>query len=279
MHRPAYNALKKSLGSTGNEAQAIIFVADRKQARLTALDMITFAASEAVAADQRRFLNNDSHQDSKYMGDVNKNVSEQTLRSTLEYGVGFLHDGMSDSEKDFIKNLYKLGTVRVLVVIYTMSWSIDDLESHLVIVLDTERFDGHEHRSVEYSIPDMLQMMGRANIAVSKGTGSPSQSAKCILYCHTPKKEYFIKFLQEPLPIESQLDHSIHDHLNADIIAGTVENKQDAVDWITWTFMYRRISQNPNYYNLPGRTGQHINDFLSELIEQTVEDLQKAKCI
>lgn len=51
MHRPAYNALKKSLGSTGNEAQAIIFVADRKQARLTALDMITFAASEAVAAD------------------------------------------------------------------------------------------------------------------------------------------------------------------------------------------------------------------------------------
>lgn len=279
MHRPAYNALKKSLGSTGNEAQAIIFVADRKQARLTALDMITFAASEAVAADQRRFLNNDSHQDSKYMGDVNKNVSEQTLRSTLEYGVGFLHDGMSDSEKDFIKNLYKLGTIRVLVVIYTMSWSIDDLESHLVIVLDTERFDGHEHRSVEYSIPDMLQMMGRANIAVSKGSGSPSQSAKCILYCHTPKKEYFIKFLQEPLPIESQLDHSIHDHLNADIIAGTVENKQDAVDWITWTFMYRRISQNPNYYNLPGRTGQHINDFLSELIEQTVEDLQKAKCI
>ena len=279
MHRPAYNALKKSLGSTGNEAQAIIFVADRKQARLTALDMITFAASEAVAADQRRFLNNDSHQDSKYMGDVNKNVSEQTLRSTLEYGVGFLHDGMSDSEKDFIKNLYKLGTIRVLVVIYTMSWSIDDLESHLVIVLDTERFDGHEHRSVEYSIPDMLQMMGRANIAVSKGSGSPSQSAKCILYCHTPKKEYFIKFLQEPLPIESQLDHSLHDHLNADIIAGTVENKQDAVDWITWTFMYRRISQNPNYYNLPGRTGQHINDFLSELIEQTVEDLQKAKCI
>jgi pre-mRNA-splicing helicase BRR2 len=43
--------------------------------------------------------------------------------------------------------------------------------------------------------------------------------------------------------------------------------------------MYRRISQNPNYYNLVGRTGQHINDFLSELIENTVDDLVKAKCI
>ena len=41
-------------------------------------------------------------------------------------------------------------------MIYSMSWAIDDLESHLVIVLDAERFDGHEHRNVEYSIPDML---------------------------------------------------------------------------------------------------------------------------
>lgn len=67
--------------------------------------------------------------------------------------------------------------------------------------------------------------------------------------------------------------------MNSDVVAGTVDSKQVAVDWITWTFMYRRISQNPNYYNLAGRTGQHINDFLSELIEQTVDDLVKAKCI
>ena len=67
--------------------------------------------------------------------------------------------------------------------------------------------------------------------------------------------------------------------MNADVVAGTVENKQDAVDWITWTFMYRRISQNPNYYNMAGRTGSHINDFLSELVETTVDDLQRAKCI
>jgi len=81
----------------------------------------------------------------------------------------------------------------LLVVVYTLSWSIDDLESHLVIILDAERFDGQEHKSVEYSIPDMLQMMSRANLTLK--ADSASSSAKCILYCHTPKKEYFIKFL------------------------------------------------------------------------------------
>lgn len=43
--------------------------------------------------------------------------------------------------------------------------------------------------------------------------------------------------------------------------------------------MYRRLAPNPNYYNLSGRTPQHINDFLSQLIEETVEDLQASKCI
>lgn len=97
-------------------------------------------------------------------------VGEKSLESTLEYGVGFLHDGMSDQEKDFVKDLYSSGKIRVLIVIYSMSWSIDDLESHIVLILDAERFDGQEHRSVEYSIPDMLQMMGRANLSSTSGS-------------------------------------------------------------------------------------------------------------
>lgn len=43
--------------------------------------------------------------------------------------------------------------------------------------------------------------------------------------------------------------------------------------------MYRRLDKNPNYYNLEGRTGLHINEHLSELIENCMEQLEKAKCI
>jgi pre-mRNA-splicing helicase BRR2 len=71
----------------------------------------------------------------------------------------------------------------------------------------------------------------------------------------------------------------LHDHLNAEIVSQIIETKHDAIDWITWTFYYRRLTKNPNYYNLQGTTGDHINDHLSELLETTIEELEKAQCL
>lgn len=111
--------------------------------------------------------------------------------------------------------------------------------------------------------------------------------------------------------MESHLDHCLHDHFNAEIVTKTVENKQDAVDYLTWTFLYRRMTQNPNYYNLqgeshsvqdgsnahwtrpggadvlyvllflllPGMSHRHLSDHLSELVENTLHDLEQSKCI
>lgn len=76
---------------------------------------------------------------------------------------------------------------------------------------------------------------------------------------------------------QSHLDHRLHDHFNAEIVTKTIENKQDAVDYLTWTFIYRRLTQNPNYYNLQGITHRHLSDHLSELVENTLQDLDHSK--
>ena len=75
------------------------------------------------------------------------------------------------------------------------------------------------------------------------------------------------------------MEWSLHDHFNAEVVTKTIENKQDAVDYLTWTFLYRRMTQNPNYYNLQGTTHRHLSDNMSELVETTLEDLKQMKCI
>lgn len=46
---------------------------------------------------------------------------------------------------------------------------------------------------------------------------------------------------------------------------------------MTWTFLYRRLTQNANYYNLQGVSHRHLSDYLSELVETTLNDLNQSK--
>ena len=96
--------------------------------------------------------------------------------------------------------------------------------------------------------------------------------------CSQAKKAYYSKFLHESFPVESHLDHFLHDHFNAEIVTRTIETKQDAVDYLTWTYYYRRLTRNPNYYNLTGTSHRHVSDALSELVESTLSDLEVSKC-
>ncbi len=76
-----------------------------------------------------------------------------------------------------------------------------DLDCHLVIIMDAERFDGVERKYVEYDIPSVLQMQSLASLSLETPTGS--LAPKFLLMVYSAHKDYFVKFLQEPLPLES----------------------------------------------------------------------------
>jgi pre-mRNA-splicing helicase BRR2 len=264
MAKPAFNAIVK----LSPQKPVIIFVPSRKQAQLTAIDIIAFAAS---SGEPGRFLGK-AGELSGEMAAIIASLSDQKLAQTLEQGVGYLHTGLIKSDIDKVENMLAEGHIQVLVVPHNLCWNLRAV-AHMVIVMDTVYFEGREHRFVDYPITDILHMIGRAS------RQQVDQSSKCLVMCHTPKKEYLKKLLHEPLPIESHLDHFLHDHLIAEVVTKTIENKPDAVDYLTWTFYYRRLTQNPNYYNLQGATHQHLSDHLSELIETTIGDLAESKCV
>ncbi|XP_014676711.1 PREDICTED: U5 small nuclear ribonucleoprotein 200 kDa helicase-like [Priapulus caudatus] len=198
--------------------------------------------------------------------------NNETLRETLTNGVAYLHEGLTDLDRKIVEQLYTSGAIQVVVASKNLCWGLT-INAHLTVIMDTQYYNGKIHAYVDYPITDVLQMVGCANRPLVDEDG------KCVILCQGSKKEFYKKFLYEPLPVESHLDHCLHDHFNAEIVTKTVENKQDAVDYITWTFLYRRMTLNPNYYNLQGVSHRHLSDHLSELVETTLSDLEQSKCI
>uniref|UniRef100_A0A671XUH0 U5 small nuclear ribonucleoprotein 200 kDa helicase n=1 Tax=Sparus aurata TaxID=8175 RepID=A0A671XUH0_SPAAU len=261
MAKPVYHAIMKHSPSK----PAVVFVPSRRQTRLTAIDILTFCAADVVP---QRFL----HCTEKDLAPFLDKINDSTLKETLANGVGYLHEGLSATERRIVEQLFNSGAVQVVVSSRSLCWGIN-ISAHLVIVMDTQYYNGKIHAYVDYPIYDVLQMVGKANRPMLDDEG------RCVIMCQGSKKDFFKKFLYEPLPVESHLDHCLHDHFNAEIVTKTVENKQDAVDYLTWTFLYRRMTQNPNYYNLQGMSHRHLSDHLSELVEHTLHDLEQSKCI
>jgi activating signal cointegrator complex subunit 3 len=101
---------------------------------------------------------------------------------------------------------------------------------------------------VDFPITDVLQMMGRA------GRPQYDRRGVAVIMVHEPKKQFYKRFLYEPFPVESSLKDQLADHVNAEVVAGTITSRQDALDYLTWTYFYRRLLQNPSYYDLGDTT-------------------------
>lgn len=68
-----------------------------------------------------------------------------------------------------------------------------------------------------------------------------------VILVQDTKKPFYKKFLYEPFPVESSLMNVLPDHMNAEIVSGTIKTKQEAIDYMTWTYFFRRLLQNPRY--------------------------------
>jgi len=264
MGKPVYNSIVRH--SDGKPT--IVFVPSRRQAQLTAIDLISF---NDATPEGPSFIPNGSIDCASKVTEISAEIQEHALKQVVTAGVGFVHEAMPESDWDIVTGLFKDGMLGVIVCPFNLCWKLSE-SSHLVIIMGTESFDGKERRYVDYPISDLLHMMGKAT------RQDIDPSGKCVILHHAPKKEQLKKLLYDPLPIESHLDHYLHDHFNSEIVTKTISSMQDAVDYITWTFLYRRLTKNPNYYNLQGTSNIHLSEHLSEMVETVLGDLEESKC-
>lgn len=258
MAKPLYNSVVKH--RDGNSV--VVYVSSRRQAQLTAIDLMTYNQSR----NGLPFFDTEVHQE---LEEAASTIKEPTLQQVIKAGIGFIYGGMVNSDWEAVINFYNAGKIKILVCPADLCWQLNS-NAHLVVIMGTETYDGRERRHVDYKIRDMLHMMGRYS------TGS---TGKCVIMCHQPKKDTLKKLLYEPLPIESHLDSYLHDHIISECVTKTIETMQDAVDYLTWTFLYRRLPKNPTYYGLQGTSNAHISEFLSEMVETVMGDLEESKCI
>ncbi|KAG2291595.1 hypothetical protein Bca52824_038264 [Brassica carinata] len=227
MTKPTYTAIV--FQHAKNKKPAIVFVPTRTHVRLTAVDLMAYSQMDNPQSPD--FLLGKLEELEPFV----KKISEETLKETLRHG-------------EIVTQLFEAGRIQTCVMSSSFCWGTP-LTAHLVMVMGTQYFNGRENSHADHAVSDLLQMIG------------------CVIFCHAPRKEYYKKFLYEAFPVESHLQHFLHNNFNSEVVAGVIENKQDAVDYLTWTFMYRRLPQNPNYYNLQGVSHRHLSDHLSELIE------------
>ncbi|KAI6716850.1 hypothetical protein JHW43_000583 [Diplocarpon mali] len=261
MAKPAY----VSILQMSPDKPAIVFVPSRKQARSTTRDLLLACVAND---DEDRFL----HVDAEHIQPLLERIGEEALSEALSHGIGYYHEALSNSDKRIVKHLYHKGAIQVLVASRDVCWELD-CTAHLVIVMGTQYYEGREHRYVDYPLSEVLQMFGKASRPLE------DKLSKGVLMVPAVKREYYKKFLNEALPIESHLQVYLHDAFVSEISTKMIESADDAINWTTFTYFYRRLLANPSYYSLTDTSHEGLSAHLSELVETTLKDLAETKII
>ena len=51
------------------------------------------------------------------------------------------------------------------------------------------------------------------------------------------------------------------------------------MDYLTWTYLFRRLYKNPTYYGVESADHKAVSRFLSGIVEKVLRDLMSAKCL
>ncbi|KAJ7363490.1 activating signal cointegrator 1 complex subunit [Desmophyllum pertusum] len=231
---------EKVLENVEQGHQVMVFVHARNATVKTALTLREMAANQG---DAKLFH---APQGPEY-GTAEKQVMRsrnKQLRELFPDGFSIHHAGMLRQDRTMVEQLFSRGLIRVLVCTATLAWGVN-LPAHAVVIKGTQVYDAKKGSFVDIGILDVLQIFGRA------GRPQFDKQGEGIIITSHEKLSHYLALLTRQSPIESQFISSLTDSLNAEIALGTVTNVDEAVEWLSYTYLYIRMRVNPLAYGIP----------------------------
>lgn len=291
MHELAWKKVKDSL-QRGH--QAMIFVHSRKGTTNAAREMISRATQDDLeniflggekdekneAVDNSTELNGEDENNESLMPSwATREIAKSRtadIRELCTKGVGVHNAGLPRPDRKLVEKLFAEGVIRLLCCTATLAWGVN-LPARTVVILGTEVYNAEKGGFVQLGILDVQQIFGRA--------GRPqfdTEGEGTIITEHDHLAKY-LSLLTNSVPIESQLGASasrLADHLNAEIVSGTVSSIGDGVRWLNYTYLRVRMPQNPLVYGMEWAevdTDPGLHSRKAALIEEAAKALDDAR--
>ncbi|CAG9112769.1 unnamed protein product [Plutella xylostella] len=219
--------------------QVMVFVHARNATHQTAMIL-------KELAQKKGHLKHFEPEDSAGYFKAKKSISSspnKVLGELFASGFACHHAGMLRSDRNMVEKYFSEGYIKVLVCTSTLAWGVN-LPAHAVIIRGTEIYDQNHGSFVDLSILDVLQIFGRAGRPQfdTCGTG--------IIITTHDKLSHYLKSMTNQFPIESNFINLLADNLNAEVALGTVTNLDEAVEWLSYTYLFVRMRINPQVYGL-----------------------------
>eukprot|EP00180_Rhodochaete_pulchella_P002135 Plantae.Rhodophyta-Rhodochaete_pulchella.ctg3224.p1 GENE.Plantae.Rhodophyta-Rhodochaete_pulchella.ctg3224~~Plantae.Rhodophyta-Rhodochaete_pulchella.ctg3224.p1 ORF type:complete len:759 (+),score=148.50 Plantae.Rhodophyta-Rhodochaete_pulchella.ctg3224:3-2279(+) len=256
-----YEKVSKSMRE-GN--QVMVFVHTRKGTGRTARELLQASAEDEHAVPlfapgptvgktpsegpRKKFYEEDPSVVPKIPDWATREIAKSRsadIRELSMRGIGIHHAGLLRPDRKLVEKLFAEGVIRCLVCTSTLAWGVN-LPAHTVVIYGTELYDPKRGGFVDLGMLDVMQIFGRA------GRPQFDVEGEGIIITTHAKLSHYLRLLTSTLPIESQMNKgsSLIDHLNAEIVLGSISNVKEGAEWLSYTYLSVRMRENPLAYGL-----------------------------
>ncbi|SMR48968.1 unnamed protein product [Zymoseptoria tritici ST99CH_1E4] len=199
-------------------------------------------------------------------------VGDKDLQEMTTAGVAYHHAGLSLEDRLAVEKGYLAGEINVICCTSTLAVGVN-LPCHMVVIKNTVTYQSSAVCK-EYSDLEVMQMLGRA------GRPQFDTNAVAVIMTRLSQVPVYEKMISGQEVLESCLHRNLIDHLNAEIGLGSITSVSTAKRWLSGTFLYVRLKENPEHYKIESDApGRNLDERLENICSKAIELLKQTELV